>query len=261
MDKNLVSINIITRNRSILLTKAIQSALLQTYQPIEIIIIDNNSNDDTEKIVKDLQIKNPNIKYFLSPKEFSLTQARNLCLSKSSGKYIAVLDDDDYWIDNDKIKKQVEFLEKNKQHSVVGTGYVTVDENDNEIISNSKLGQNETEDEKIRDKFLIKNQFTHSSVLIRKSSLDEIGGYVEDFKIWEDYATFLVIGKNYKLANLKENMLAYKKHNSNVSLYNKKVNLIILAKIIFRNRKNYPHFIKALFLVGLRIIAVIFRQR
>ena len=66
MDNPLVSINIVTRDRGNLLPKAIDSALSQIYSPFEIIIVDNESRDNTKEIIEEYIKQNPNIKYFFS---------------------------------------------------------------------------------------------------------------------------------------------------------------------------------------------------
>lgn len=251
-----VSIHIITMNRAKLLPLAIESALNQTYKNTEIIVIDNNSTDKTEELMKRYCLSDSRIKYFRIVENLGITKTRNYALSKSTGKYIAVLDSDDFWLTEDKIEKQVSFLEKNQDHAVVGSQAIIVDENNHQIDEI----KNQIEWEKIKDMFLIKNQITHSSALIRKDYLSLIGGYNEKYSIWEDYATFLKLGIEYKIANLPETLTAYKKHSRNVSNFNKIKNLLVLAKIIFNNRKNYPKFLTALFLVKIRIIATIMKK-
>lgn len=251
-----VSVHIITMNRAKLLPLAIESALNQTYKNLEIIIVDNNSTDKTEELVKRYCLSDSRIKYFRIVENLGITKTRNYAISKSTGKYIAVLDSDDFWLTEDKIEKQVSFLEKNPEYAIVGSQSIVVNESNHQIDEI----KNQTDWEKIKEMFLIKNQITHSSALIRKNNLTFFGGYDEKYSIWEDYATFLKIGSEYKIANLPETLTAYKKHSYNVSNFNKIKNLFVLGKIIFDNRRNYPKFITALFLVKIRIIATIFKK-
>lgn len=251
-----VSVQIITHNRANLLPLAIESALSQTYKNLEIVIIDNNSTDKTEELVKRYLASDNRIKYFRVVENWGITATRNFALTKSTGKYIAVLDSDDFWLTEDKIEKQVDFLQNNSDHALVGTHTIVVDRN-NQKIDEIKNLENDTE---IKKMFLIKNQITHSSVLIKKDSLMFIGGYDEKYEIWEDYATFLKLGEENKIANLPEFLTAYKKHDHNVSNFHKIKNLFVLGKIIFANKKHYPKMLMALFLVKLRIIAALFKK-
>ncbi|MFA0521746.1 glycosyltransferase family 2 protein, partial [Vibrio sp. 10N.222.55.E8] len=103
-----VSVIIPTYNCLDYLPKAIGSVIKQTHQDIEIIIIDDNSNDgtstylasiDDERIIK------------LSTLGVGAPQARNLGIEKASGEYIAFLDADDFWYP-DKIERQLEFHQR-----------------------------------------------------------------------------------------------------------------------------------------------------
>jgi glycosyltransferase involved in cell wall biosynthesis len=251
-----ISVQIITKNRARLLPLAIESALSQTYKNLEIIIIDNNSTDKTEELVKRYIAIDARIKYFRVVENWGITKTRNFALSKSSGSYVAVLDSDDFWLTEDKLEKQIDFLLKNSEYAVVGTNTIIVDS------QNQKIDEviNKTEWPKIQEMFLIKNQISHSSVLIKKDYLMVIEGYDEKYEIWEDYATFLKLGREHKIANLPEFLTAYKKHEHNVSNFNKVKNLGVLAQIIFDNRKFYPKFFTAMFLVLLRIVAALFKK-
>lgn len=249
-----VSVQIITKNRAKLLPLAIESTLNQTYRNLEIIIIDNDSVDKTEELVRRYLSTDNRIKYFRIVENWGITKTRNFALSKSTGTYVAILDSDDFWLTEDKIEKQVAFLQKNTDFAVVGTRAIVVDSNNQKIDEIVRA----SDWPKIREMSLIKNQIVHSSALIRKDPLMFIGGYDERYEIWEDYATFLKLGQDYKIANLPEFLTAYKKHGGNISNLNKVKNLIVLVKIIFDNRKFYPKIFTALVLVKLRIIAALF---
>lgn len=243
----LVSVNICTHNRQDLIEKSIRSIIEQDYQNIEVVVSDSG-NDKTQEIIEKIQKENPNlkIKYFKNNTS-GISENRNFALSKSSGKYIAVLDSDDYWISTNKISNQVTFLEKNSDYALVGTNAVIVDDVD------KKIGEiiNKTSDSEIRQNFLLKNQFVHSSVLFRK---DNFRGYDENIFIWEDYNSFLELAKKYKVANLPDKAMAYKKHQHNISNKNKIKNIQTLRKILKANKDCYPNYIPAQLKNYLRLI-------
>lgn len=240
MDNNIkpkISVMICTYNRAKYISQAIQSVLDQTMKGFEIILIDDGSTDNTKEIVG--HIKDPRIKYFLNKNNIGITKSRNKALSLSSGEFIAVLDSDDYWTDNSKLEKQMLFLENNPSFSLVGTHSRIVDEREFEV------GEivNETEDLSIRKQILLKNQFTHSSVLYRKSSLPYL--YNESLFIWEDYYAWLEIGKKFKFANLPIFTTAHRKHASNISRNKKIKGTVAMQKILNRFKNDYPHFCTA----------------
>ena len=117
----LVSIIIPTYKRNEKLKKAIESILKQTYQNIEIIVVDDN-NPNTEyrkknEILMQSYIKNSKVKYIKHEKNKNGAAARNTGINAANGKYIGFLDDDDEFLPT-KIEKQVDVLEKKENITV-----------------------------------------------------------------------------------------------------------------------------------------------
>lgn len=100
----LVSVIIPTYNRPALLKRAVLSAQEQTYQNLEIIIVDDASNDDTENVVRGFN--DNRIKYVKHNTNRGGSAARNTGIETSRGEYIAFLDDDDEWVES-KIERQL----------------------------------------------------------------------------------------------------------------------------------------------------------
>lgn len=111
----LVSVIIPTYNRSVLLEEAIQSVLKQTYRPIECIIIDDGSTDNSRKIVEKLEQKSDSTfsLLYLYQKNSGTQVARNTGTKISAGEYLQYLDSDDI-LYPDKISEQVDFLRQHK---------------------------------------------------------------------------------------------------------------------------------------------------
>ena len=106
-----ISIIIPTYNRAHLILKSIKSVLNQTYQDIEILVIDDGSTDNTENLITDLNDKR--IKYIKLENNQGGSKARNIGIMKASGKYISFQDSDDYYHYN-KLETQFKNLkEKN----------------------------------------------------------------------------------------------------------------------------------------------------
>lgn len=123
----LVSVIVPTHNRARLLKQAVMSIGDQTYQSIEIIIVANGCNDETESTVQALQAhyravdRRMRIVFFNFPPAFGAAKARNLGLDHANGEYIAFLDDDDLW-HADKISAQIKILQA-AQCAIVGGNY------------------------------------------------------------------------------------------------------------------------------------------
>lgn len=106
---NLVTVIIPTYNREKTIKRAISSVLNQTYKNIELIIVDDCSSDNTEKIIK--TIKDERLKYYRLEKNNGACYARNYGIKLAKGKFIAFQDSDDEWLPN-KLEKQLNNMRK-----------------------------------------------------------------------------------------------------------------------------------------------------
>ncbi|MBI5402029.1 MAG: glycosyltransferase family 2 protein [Ignavibacteriae bacterium] len=111
-EQPLVSVIIPTRNRYSLLARAIESVINQRYNNLEIIIINDASDDDTSRVVEEYRNRFKRFIYICNEKRYGGAETRNIGMRNASGKYIAFLDDDDEWLP-DKVLKQVTILEDN----------------------------------------------------------------------------------------------------------------------------------------------------
>ena len=123
--KPLVSVIMNCHNGEKYLIESISSLITQSYKNWELIFWDNNSTDNSKKIV--IKFKDKRIKYFRSNKFNKLYHARNLAINKANGKYIGFLDVDDLWEKN-KLKKQIEFFYVNKRIKVIYSNFFLIDE-------------------------------------------------------------------------------------------------------------------------------------
>ena len=117
-----VSVCMITYNHENFIREAIEGVLMQkTDFPIELIIGEDCSTDNTRKIVVEYANKYPNIIRLLLP-DYNLGMMKNFVetLDAANGKYIALCEGDDYWTDPYKLQKQVDFLEANEEFVMCG---------------------------------------------------------------------------------------------------------------------------------------------
>lgn len=237
-----VSIIMPTYNRIRMLEKAIQSVFDQSYRDWELIIIDDASTDETEARMKELDFREEAVRYMRIPKieNKGISEYLNIGLRNARGKYIARIDDDDFWCHKDKLKLQVEFMEKNPEYVVVGGGVILVDGNGDELFRYLKK---ET-DEEIRSFALFSNPFTHATVLFKKDLALKLGGYkiikhVEDMELW------LRMGKHGKLYNMKEYFITYMTAGQNKSFTHQRENSKTVLEVIKMHKDDYPNFSKA----------------
>ena len=107
-NKSLISVIIPTYNRETYLSQAIESVLAQTYQPLDIIIIDDGSSDSSDKIVQSYV---PQVRYYYQPNA-GIGSALKKGIELADGQYFAFLDSDDLWV-SDKLSRQMTFLTEN----------------------------------------------------------------------------------------------------------------------------------------------------
>ena len=123
--KDLISVIITTRNRILKVERAICSVLNQTYNNIEIIVVDDFSNDGTFEYIKN---KFPSIIIIRNKKKLGGSGSRNIGIKKSNGLYISFLDDDDYFR-KDKIEIQYNTYLKEKNSSLITSRFINLNKN------------------------------------------------------------------------------------------------------------------------------------
>ncbi len=187
-NKELVSVIMSAYNSQNTIEKSINSLLVQTYKNIEILIIDDGSNDKTLKSIMKFQ-NEPNIKIFENKKNIGLTKSLNKLIKISNGKYIARQDSDDISSPN-RIMKQVEDIKKYDLDFSSSRGYI---ENTKRKIPGLSYY--------LPYSYLInyKNPFIHGTLLIKKAVIEEVGLYDERFYYAQDYKLMKeLINKGYR---------------------------------------------------------------
>jgi glycosyltransferase involved in cell wall biosynthesis len=123
MDKPLVSVHLLTYNHAQFIRQSIESVVAQeTTFPFEIIIGDDHSTDGTSAIVDEYAVKYPDLIKVVRGKKNGGPQPNSIrILENCSGKYMAALEGDDYWIDPYKLQKQADFMEANPEFAICFT--------------------------------------------------------------------------------------------------------------------------------------------
>lgn len=253
MDKN-VSIILPTYNGGKYIKRAIESVMTQTFSDWELLIIDDGSTDDTERIVKEFASKDSRIIYLKNENNLGIQKTLNRGLKESKGEYIARIDDDDEWVDKDKIKKQVEFLESKPDHVLVGTGVIVINENNNELFR-YLLPES---DKDIKGRILGKNCFVHSSVMFRKLTALEFGGYDESTSTRhiEDYDLWLKFGTVGKFANLPTYAIKFTQRKGSISGKNKIEQFKKNINLIKNYKNKYPNYLGYLLMSYFRLFFI-----
>lgn len=216
MGNKLVSVIIPTYARPDNLIRAIDSVLLQTYSPIEIIVVDDNGQGtpwqiETEKLLQPY-INNQQITYIKHEINKNGSAARNTGTRASHGEIIGYLDDDDVFLQN-KIEKQVRRLEE--VHSV-DSSYAAVYCNiemknygKRDYCLMSSLEGNLTE-----ELLLSEVRFNSSTILMYRNAFDEINGWDERFQRMQDWEFCVRFFRKYNIAQTSKTEILVRKYNT-----------------------------------------------
>ena len=209
--EDLVSIITPTYNCGNYIEKTIKSVINQTYKNWEMIIVDDCSTDNTEKIVRKYQQQYPNIIYKILDKNSGAAVARNAALKNAKGRYIAFLDSDDLWMP-EKLEKQINFM-KNNNYYFSYTNYEEIDENDNSLNKLITGPKRITRTEMYN--------YCWPGCLTVMYDAEKIGLIqIEDLKKNNDYAIWLKVIKKAECYLLNENLAKYRKRSGSISNHN-----------------------------------------
>lgn len=238
-----VSVILATRNGAQHLGEAIASVLGQKFRDFEIVVIDDASADlEVEKIIKSFM--DGRIRYHKNEKNLGYTAASNVGLDLARGEYVARIDDDDVWLNENKLSEQVEFLDAHPDYVVVGTNAVIVARTDERELERTDFP---TDDAEIRKIILNFNPLVHCSVLFRREAVLQAGGYdAVNFPFVQDYDLWLRLAGCGKIANLPEIMVKRRARTLREEKGRQKIYKEWLCiKATWRYRKLYPGFWKA----------------
>ena len=195
-----VSVILPTYNRAHIIEKAIQSVLKQTYQDFEIIIIDDGSKDDTEKIIRGFQEKDNRIKYIRFEENKGAAAARNAGINMSKGEYITFQDSDDEWV-IDKLEKQMKVIETSSENIVVYCGFWRIDGDEKTYIPDINISNREGN---IHKELLKRNFIGTPSILLLKKNLEKIGMFDENLSRLQDWDLAIRLSKYYNFKLIDE---------------------------------------------------------
>lgn len=196
-----VSVLIGTYNREDLLSRNFDSIFTQSYKNIEIIVVDDFSSDNTVQVLQKYAKNYPEqFKYIVNEKNRGISYNCNRAYEVASGDYFALVGDDDYWIDKEKIQKQIDILENDKSIGIVGTWWQ--EDDTQSIVYKKPLEPNNWEERMLSGGGVI----CGSTPLIKKEAWDKAGGFDEKQKRGTDSDLFRrIILSGFKGRILYEN--------------------------------------------------------
>lgn len=187
------------------ITAAVESILNQTITNFEFIICVDGLNEALVTLLKEYEAKDNRVKVIGYRRQQGLAFAMNYCITRSSGRFIARMDDDDY-SEVFRLERQISFLNNNPDVDFVGTSVQFVDRQGH-YKSISKVINKPTKKD-----FYWNSPFTHPTVMFRKEALNKVNGYrvAWDTQRGQDYDLFMrLYSVGCKGANIPEPLYRY----------------------------------------------------
>ncbi len=221
MKTPLVSVIMPAYNAEKYISDSIDSVLNQSIQNLELIIIDDNSQDNTTKIIN--KYNDPRIVLIINTNNLGVSETRNIGISAANGKYIAFLDSDDIWLPH-KLSLQIMCL--NDGWDVVSSNYIAFESNAGNKITERKSPSIISYSDMLKSNFI--------GNLTGIYNVQKIGKIYQKKSGHEDYIMWLeIIKKSKKAYCIQESLAKYRLHNS--SLSSNKVKAIKWQWSIYRN--------------------------
>lgn len=196
------------------LRRALESVLNQDYSDIELFIVDDSPNDyifreDVMNLC--LEFKDNHVTYIQNDKQIGACATRNKGADLGKGKYIAFLDDDDFWC-SDKISKQVSILEKNPEYGMVYSDYELINEKNGKIINYSYA--NKPYCGNVFENLMLNNFVGSTSIpLMRRDVFEKVGRFDSEQPAMQDWDLWLRIAEKYAIGYISECLAKYYIHS------------------------------------------------
>ena len=191
--------------------EAIESVLAQSFTNFELIVIDDGSRDETPDVLR--RYTDSRIRH-LSQENQGLAATLNRGIALARGRYVARQDQDDVSLPA-RFERQVAYLDANPACGLVGTWARIWREKEHTTRAHSHPSGNA----RLKFELLLNNPFVHSSVMLRKATLDRVGGYSTDRgrQPPEDYELWSRIARVFEVANIPEILHVYREVGTSMS--------------------------------------------
>jgi len=240
-DNPLVSVVIPCYNRETFVADAIESALAQTHQNLEILVVNDGSTEEgTETVIK-RYLNDPRVRYFKHETNRGIPAARNTAIRQARGEYVAFLDSDDMWLPN-KVEAQLRVFSRDFPREI---GLVCTD-----AYFKDNQGKTETRGASVPDdigslpsesllkRLFLGNFIIAQTVMVRRSCFDKVGlldemltGGSDDYDFW------LRLAPHFRFAYVPIPLAVARLHGGNYSAMDRHFqdHLVIIAKVVSQN--------------------------
>jgi glycosyltransferase involved in cell wall biosynthesis len=210
------------------LEKAVRSILDQTLDDFELIIVNDGSTDGSKQVLESLAERDDRVR-LVHQENQGLITSLNRGLHLACGTYIARMDGDDV-SHPERFERQAEFLRAHPGVGGIGTAIEFIN-------AEGQVGEKlllPTDPEVIAWKLLFNNYLCHPTMMVRRSLLSELGGYVQWARLAEDYEIWTRAVQKSRLANLSDVLLRRRHHKGSVTVSERSEQIRVCGKIAAR---------------------------
>lgn len=207
------------------LEQSVRSILNQSFRDFELIVIDDGSTDDTVNIINSFHENR--IVLVINENRLGLPESLNKGINLAKGEYIARMDADDI-ADKQRLEIQYQFLLKNPELGIVSSKVLLIDKKGH---TTGRWHRNYSPEE-IFYHLHFNNILAHSTIMGKKSTFLEYGGYNNHFDKVEDFHLWQKISKQYALFILPRYLLKIRIHDESVSLKNLRLQQNLTEKLV-----------------------------
>lgn len=218
MAGELVSVIMPAYNAEKYIAESIRSVLAQTYSGWELIVVDDGSSDGTGGVAREFVARDSRIKYIFQ-ENGRLGKARNTGLKNARGELIAFLDSDDLWIET-KLEAQMRAMGENDADVVFSDCYIFHNENTADERTRFGSFSGKFSGREILDLLMYQNRIPVLTVLLKRASLDRVGGFEEGkpYHGLEDYDLWLKLARaGFVFYGISDALARYRKHAAAMS--------------------------------------------
>lgn len=207
----MISVCMITYNQEKYIKQAVLGVVEQiTSSPIELLISDDNSTDSTQKIIRNLSTKYPNIiRAFYNKKNLGIMKNFAKIYMKCKGDYVALCEGDDYWNDTNKLQKQTNFLEKNDDYSISTHNVFVKDQLTKK--THEWLGKNHRRTSTINDILKYGSGGATCSIVYKRKFLKQLPSWLSTLPSG-DWPMQILLSSKGKMIYFKEPMATYRRN-------------------------------------------------
>jgi len=201
-----------TYNAGEYLRYSIESVFRQTYDNLQVIVVDDGSNDHSCDFLTQETFYKEHVEYYRMPENQNISLATNYGMARMKGDYLAIIDSDDVWFDN-KLEKQVDYLLEHPEYQACFSWAGLIDENSEDVgerlpeILELYQASTDTREEWLRFFFFRGNRLNNPASIVTAEAAREIGGHNPAYIQGQDFDWWIRFTKKYAFCILEEPLI------------------------------------------------------